>query len=83
MRRPYDTKAASLDLSIGGNVLDLFMPKLDLKGVKIKLVPSLGVSLPLVKGGFIPVLTGGMALKGSFEDTVGGLKKKQEKPKEE
>ena len=79
VRRPYDTTATSLDLSIGGNVLDLFVPKLDLKGIKIKLVPSLGVSIPLNKGGLLPVVTGGLALKGSFEDTVGGLKKKQEK----
>lgn len=82
-RRAMSPKTSSIDVSIGGSFLDLFTPgmKIPKTNIGFKIVPEIGVSIPIAIGeGAVatpPVLKGGLTLKGSFEDTVGGLTKRK------
>lgn len=82
-RRAMNPRTGSIDLSIGGSFLDLFTPglKIPKRNIGIKIVPEIGVSIPIAIGeGAVPtppVLKGGVTIKWLFEDTVGGFGKRK------
>lgn len=78
-RREFNPMTTSLDLSVGGNFLELFIPRMKIPKTEfaLKIVPEVGLSIPLGATPAAPVLTGGLILKGTFEDTVGGIRRKQ------